>query len=140
MSKKHTWYWDYIQENNKGRYTKTKEKLYKRVLSARNRWSKKYNLSKEKIDELIKSSLGQKCPYCGKEITTGNMSLDHKNPQTKGGSNSLDNLHIVDNICNRRKGELTHEEYSSLIGFVDSNFSESSKKYLKRKLSAKTWY
>ncbi|MFW6173236.1 MAG: HNH endonuclease [Elusimicrobiota bacterium] len=140
MPKKYTWYWNYIQENNKGRHDKTKEKLYRRVLSARSRWADKYDLDKSDIDKLIKKSLGKKCPYCGEIITTENMSLDHMNPQTKGGSNSLDNLHIVDNICNRRKGELTHEEYKSLINLINTEFSKESKKYIKRKLSAKTWY
>jgi len=53
MPKKYTWYWNYIQDHNKGRHDSTKEKLYTRVLSARSRWAKRYDLTKDKIDKII---------------------------------------------------------------------------------------
>lgn len=133
--KKYQEYWNYIQEHNKGRHSKTKEKLYTRVLSARTRWANKYNISKEDIDKIIKEGLGKKCPYCGKKVTTENMSLDHKNPRASGGGHSLENLHLIDNKCNKRKGKLSHEDYKKLWDLIRT-FDKESQTYLKRKLSA----
>ena len=137
--KKYQEYWNWIVDHNKGRHDSTKEKLYTRVLSARSRWSDRYDITKDQIDSIIKQGLGKKCPYCGKEITTENMSLDHKHPQSSGGTSDIDNLQLIDNTCNRRKGEMTHEEYKKLISLMEE-FREESQKYIKQKLSAKTWY
>lgn len=138
--KKYQFYWKYIQEHNKGRQQKTKEKLYKRVLSARSRWADRYDLTKEQIDQIIKEGLGKKCPYCKQEVTTENMSLDHECPRASGGVDDIDNLQLIDNKCNKRKGKMSHEEYKKLWDLIRT-FDKESQTYLKRKLSAQinTW-
>lgn len=138
MSKKYTWYWNYIQENNKGRQNKTKEKLYRRVLSARRRWSKNYNLPLKEIDSLIKESLGGYCRYCGEKITTENMALDHKTPQSRGGKDSISNVHIVCQPCNKKKGILTHKEYTKLWDVVFM-WDDEAQKYINQSLSSQVW-
>jgi len=139
MSKKYQWYWNYIQEKNKGRQNKTKEKLYRRVLSARSRWAKQYDLSKKDIDKLIKEAIGTKCTYCKEEITTENMSLDHKKPQDRGGSNEIDNLEIVCQRCNVRKGSLTAGEFVMLLELTDY-LPEKAKSYILQQLSHRSYY
>lgn len=137
MSKKYTWYWKYIQENNEGRHDKTKEKLYKRILSARNRWSKKYEISKKEIDGLIKSALGKKCPYCKEELKADVISLDHIIPRSVGGEDSIENLEIICDRCNRMKGELKKKEYEKLLEQIDTFKRKKARQYIKRKLSYK---
>ncbi len=139
MPKKYTWYWNYIKENNKGRHDKTKEKLYRRVLSARSRWADKYNLDKSDIDKLIKEALGTNCTYCQEEITTENMSLDHRIPQDRGGSNDLDNLEIVCQRCNVRKGSLTAGEFVELLDVIN-HFPEEATSYVLQQLSHRSYY
>lgn len=129
-------YWKYIIENNKGRHNKTKEKLYKRVLSRRRAWVNDYGI--EDIDGLIMGSLGSGCPYCKEIVTTENMSLDHKLPVSRGGSSEADNIHIVCNRCNKRKGQMRHEAYVSLLKLLDS-FSKDDRDYVLHHMSMNVW-
>lgn len=127
--KKFQYYWDYIEKNSKGRRQSTKEKLYKRVVSARNRWTKEYGI--DNVDELIKEALGKPCKYCKKEITIENMSLDHSTPKSIGGART----EIICWRCNRMKGELLEDEYIKLLKLIDTFERPKAKQYIKRKLS-----
>lgn len=134
--KKYQWYWKYILDNNKGRQRKTKEKLYKRILNRRRSWQKQYDIPN--IDNLIKESLGKKCPYCGEEITTENMGLDHKTPTSRGGSNNPENIHLTCQKCNKRKGEMTDQRFTELLQLLDT-WEEDDRKYVLMHLSANVW-
>lgn len=108
-------------------------------VSSRLKWGRG---SQERMIKLIEKYLGEKCKYCGVELTLDNMSLDHKIPlphclskpskRTKNSKmyaeytpekikelNSEENLHFICLKCNRRKGNLTDEEYSELIKFLE---------------------
>lgn len=89
---------------------------------------------------LVRKYLGSNCKYCGTELSLKNMSLDHKTPlahssrkPSKKGRyardydlspseilylNSEDNLHFVCLTCNRAKGNLSDEEYTSLLDYL----------------------
>ena len=48
-----------------------------------------------------------KCGICGKPIKFSDMTIDHKIPLSKGGTNEFSNLQPACLICNMLKGELT---------------------------------
>ena len=60
------------------------------------------------------------CPYCRAPIDILSMQLDHKTPLRRGGGPELDNLQVLCKGCNGSKGEFTHEEYSALVVFMES--------------------
>jgi len=52
------------------------------------------------------------CAYTGKVLIAGdNASVDHKIPETRGGTKTLPNVHFVDKIINKLKTWLTHDEF-----------------------------
>jgi len=50
------------------------------------------------------------CVYCG-HGNKKDLTLDHVNPQAKGGGNTWDNLVTACRNCNQEKADLTLEEY-----------------------------
>lgn len=59
------------------------------------------------------------CAYTGLPLRIGdNATLDHLMPKSKGGDNSLDNLHWVDMTVNRMKDTLTETEFINLIKLI----------------------
>ena len=48
------------------------------------------------------------CVYCG---ANHDLTLDHRVPEKRGGSNDLDNLQIACRSCNAAKRDLTHDEF-----------------------------
>lgn len=55
------------------------------------------------------------CPYCRCPLDVLNMTLDHKEPVSRGGSLRLSNLQGCCDSCNRVKGDLTHDEFMELV-------------------------
>lgn len=55
---------------------------------------------------------GQRCAYCG---TCQNLSLDHKHPLSKGGSNYASNLQWLCRSHNSHKRDRTDEQYRALF-------------------------
>ena len=52
-----------------------------------------------------------KCVYCNERIGMWDSELDHKTPISKGGANSLENLHALCSRCNREKHNKTDAEH-----------------------------
>ncbi|HZH93135.1 MAG TPA: HNH endonuclease [Tissierellaceae bacterium] len=46
---------------------------------------------------------GQKCFYCGKALKPGQMTLDHYQPRSKGGTDDYFNLVSCCRLCNKYK-------------------------------------
>ena len=90
------------------------------------------------VEEKIIESYGQECIYCDRILKVGNISVDHRIPTFRGGENTQDNLFIVCNRCNRRKGILTHIEYMDILMYLQ-NKSEIVRDYVLRKLASKDW-
>lgn len=51
------------------------------------------------------------CILCGKQIATGEDSLEHKTPLSRGGTNDYDNLGISHINCNSKKYTMTLDEW-----------------------------
>lgn len=94
---------------------------------------------------LIEKYLGTTCCYCGTLLTLDNLSVDHKTPfmsskrkrkiskniqikrdvdytpEQREKLNNENNMHIVCITCNRMKGNLNHEQFTSLLKFLSSD-------------------
>lgn len=78
------------------------------------------NLTHQKVPlnrENIYKRDNYECVYCG-HGNKKNLTLDHVNPQAKGGGNSWDNLVTACRTCNQEKADLTIEEYVMNTGKV----------------------
>ena len=53
---------------------------------------------------------GNRCQYCGKRFPTGELSLDHVMPRSRGGGTDWDNIVCACVRCNVRKGGRTPAE------------------------------
>ncbi|HET8569104.1 MAG TPA: HNH endonuclease [Candidatus Limnocylindria bacterium] len=55
---------------------------------------------------------GNRCFYCG---TTGRMTVDHRVPLSRGGTNSLENLVPACRSCNSMKHDRTDDEFRDYL-------------------------
>lgn len=55
---------------------------------------------------------GYECWYCG---ATENLSLDHMTPQSRGGTDCIENLLTCCHSCNSAKGSKTFAEYIAFL-------------------------
>lgn len=108
---------------------------------------------KEKSLRILKSALGKKCIYCGEIITLENASVDHKIPRLSSkvydrkkkkmifSSEEIkeldleENLQIISRDCNQMKGDMTHNEFSRLVEFLNSNQDIKEKLFCRLKLT-----
>lgn len=51
-----------------------------------------------------------RCQYCAKKFAAADLTLDHIDPRSRGGSDESDNLATSCNPCNQRKGNRTPDE------------------------------
>ena len=59
---------------------------------------------------------GLVCYLCGASVDKTDIDIDHKIPISRGGSNLKINLGVTHSSCNRKKWNLTPEEYWQKIG------------------------
>jgi hypothetical protein len=59
-----------------------------------------------------------KCRYCPRMISGMDFQVEHVDPVKQGGSLALDNLALVDEDCNRFKGNLTESAFAMLREFL----------------------
>ena len=55
------------------------------------------------------------CRYCRQTVQPLDLSVDHKQPRSRGGSSAPDNLCWVHRDCNLQKGSLTEDEFKQLM-------------------------
>ena len=53
---------------------------------------------------------GRRCFYCGVDLEDG-YHVEHMTPLSRGGADSIDNIVIACETCNKRKGTKTAEEF-----------------------------
>jgi len=59
-----------------------------------------------------------KCRYCPRMISGMDFQVEHVDPVKQGGSLALENLELVDEECNRFKGNLTESAFAMLKEFL----------------------
>ena len=62
----------------------------------------------------IYSKYDGKCAICGKPVRFKKMTVDHKIPVSKGGTNELSNLQLSHLSCNRAKADMLEDEFLEL--------------------------
>src|SRR5438128_8864194 len=50
------------------------------------------------------------CQFCGEVLASGDLTLDHVVPRSRGGASSWENLVACCHLCNRRQGTQLHVE------------------------------
>ncbi len=55
------------------------------------------------------------CQFCGEQFSSGELTLDHVVPRSRGGPSSWENLVACCYDCNNRKGDRTPEEAGILL-------------------------
>lgn len=96
----------------------TKQWTYERKAKSLH-WSlSKYGIdvSVERLIKWMKAT--PQCEYCGLAISIEDYSADHIIPRSKGGADSIKNIHLIDKGCNQMKGNLTDEEFKVLMKFL----------------------
>ena len=93
-----------------------------------------FNMNLKEIRNILLQAYGRKCRYCIKQLNVNNIVCDHIMPLSLGGNSTADNLQLICDRCNRRKGPLTHEQYNSLLKWV-SRMARPAQDYILRKLS-----
>lgn len=54
---------------------------------------------------------GDRCRYCLVLLDDDNVTVEHLQPSSRGGTNKLENLALSCDTCNNEKGELTDDEF-----------------------------
>ncbi len=78
---------------------------------------------------------GERHPHCGEILKPSNVSVDHGNPTSRNGAHALDNLAVMCQTCNERKGPLTTCEYSALLTLM-VNWPAPARQSVLRRLRA----
>lgn len=63
-----------------------------------------------------------KCAICGKPVQFKHMTVDHKVPLSKGGTNELSNLQLSCLECNRMKSDFLTEEFMERISKIRRHY------------------
>lgn len=74
--------------------------------------NRRKQFSPELKKELHQEQRG-KCMYCGRKSEIDLMDIDHKNPKSKGGSDTRRNLQLLCRTGNTRKGATTDRQFRS---------------------------
>jgi hypothetical protein len=53
---------------------------------------------------------GCACQYCGRTLTSAELTLDHVLPRSRGGKTTWENVVAACKLCNHRKGDRTPAE------------------------------
>jgi len=59
-----------------------------------------------------------RCAGTGIELTPASSSLDHRFPKSLGGSDDVQNLHIVHPLINRAKGDMPWDDFVAMCNAV----------------------
>jgi 5-methylcytosine-specific restriction endonuclease McrA len=55
------------------------------------------------------------CQYCGVVLPSGELTLDHVIPRSRGGNSTWENLVACCHACNRRKGNRMLHEIDDMV-------------------------
>jgi 5-methylcytosine-specific restriction endonuclease McrA len=74
------------------------------------------DISTEEVRKMVGEV--QTCAYCQEPVAVKNLSVDHKQPRSRGGADAKENIWLICVSCNYMKGALTHEEFSGLMDYL----------------------
>ena len=74
------------------------------------------------------------CQYCHRTLPSGELTLDHVAPRSRGGESAWENLVACCNPCNNRKGSRTPEEAGMNLARQPRPFSLHTSRHLMRLL------
>jgi 5-methylcytosine-specific restriction endonuclease McrA len=95
-------------------------------------------MSTKEIETILRE--GVVCPYCRESLTPRLVSIDHIQPRSRGGVDSLENIHFTCLSCNLAKGDMTDQEFTIFMKFVDE-FPEIGKRIIRRlKIAGASYY
>ena len=91
---------------------------------------------------VVHNKFNKKCGYCGCKIYMDTFCMDHMEPKSKGGSNSIDNYMPSCYDCNIMKFDMSIEEFRQYLLFlpkvmVNEFRYKMYRKYHKRKITTK---
>lgn len=76
-------------------------------------------MKKEKIPQNLRKSVierdGPRCVYCGVDLESNEIQLDHIIPESKGGATSYQNLQVTCKKCNTEKGILSESAFETKL-------------------------
>jgi 5-methylcytosine-specific restriction endonuclease McrA len=72
-----------------------------------------------------------RCVYSGMQLTIDNITVDHRTPIARGGTNELTNLAICSHHMNTAKGSMTEYEFRVLLELI-SGWDDKGASLLKR--------
>jgi len=75
------------------------------------------------------------CQYCQKVLNTGDLTLDHVIPRSRGGETTWENLVACCNPCNNKKGNRTPDEAGMKLFRPPRPFSVHTGRQLMRLLA-----
>lgn len=74
------------------------------------------------------------CQYCSKILPSGELTLDHVHPRSRGGETTWENLVACCHPCNNRKGARTPDEANMRLLRAPRPFSLHTSRHLMRLL------
>jgi len=133
----------YNKENVKACRERQKQKnlVRMRCNAARHNWKKRApDLPLPSLDELekhIRKCLESGCYFSKTDLTESSFGIDHKIPLKRGGTHNIENLVVVAQEINKAKGDMTDEEFMSLLSLIRT--WEDKGENLLKKLRASTF-
>jgi hypothetical protein len=116
------------------RFIEKTGQLFSKVVSEARKAVRTVEYTREDVRTLVRTALGNPCTYCGERLKISNISLDHKQAVSQGGTETLANLAAICQACQRRKGKLSAQEFMSLLECV-ATWAPPSRKDLFTRLS-----
>lgn len=77
---------------------------------------------------------GYTCQYCGKQMVSNELTLDHIIPRSKGGGSVWENLVAACYPCNNRKGSKSLEESGMVLARQPRPFTVHTSRHLIRQI------
>jgi 5-methylcytosine-specific restriction endonuclease McrA len=103
-----------MTEAERDRLRELKKKSYQKRIAEG--WFKPYrrlrnddHVARELVISLLIERDGNKCGICGKEVATGEDSIDHVVPRNMGGPNTARNIRLAHRTCNNRRPRMPKE-------------------------------
>lgn len=80
------------------------------------------------------------CPYCEKPIPYRDLSIDHVEARSRGGSSEESNLVLTCRRCNTAKGDLNGAEFRGLMAFLGTQTAVMRESILSRLIAGGARY